>query len=57
MAHLKDNKLDLAKVELGVGAVLPLNPKTERFTENEEANKMLTRNYRKGFEMPVVGTA
>ena len=57
MAHLKDNKLDLAKVELGVGPVLPLNPQTERFTESEEANKMLTRNYRKGFEMPVVGTA
>ncbi|HUE71815.1 MAG TPA: Gfo/Idh/MocA family oxidoreductase [Pirellulaceae bacterium] len=57
MAHLKDNKLDLASVELSVGPVLPLNPKTERFTENEAANKMLTRDYRKGFEVPGAGTA
>lgn len=52
MAHLKDNKLDMASIKLGVGPVLPLDPKSERFTSSDEANKMLTRDYRKGFEVP-----
>ena len=33
------------------GPVLPIDPKTERFTgNNDKANAMLSREYRKGFE-------
>ncbi len=50
--HLKDNKVDLAKAIGRVGPLLPLDPKTERFTgNNAKANEMLFREYRKGFEI------
>ena len=35
-----------------VGARLALDPQAERFVGNEQANAMLTRPYRKGFEVP-----
>ena len=35
-----------------LGAPLTLDPKTERFVGNDKANEMLTRKYRKGFEVP-----
>jgi predicted dehydrogenase len=57
MAHLKDNKVDLAATKLAIGPNLALDPKTERFTSNADANAMLTRNYRKGFELPATESA
>jgi hypothetical protein len=33
--------------------MLEFDHETERFTNNEEANAMLTRDYRSGFEVPV----
>jgi len=50
--HLEDKKVDLTKVQCRVGPKLELDPKNERFVSNADANKMLTREYRKGFEVP-----
>ena len=50
--HLVANNVDLKKAALTLGPVLEMNPKTERFTNSEAANKLLTREYRKGFVVP-----
>ena len=47
--HLGANKVDLHQTPLMEGEVLKMNPKTERFTNNDSANQMLTREYRKPF--------
>jgi predicted dehydrogenase len=50
--HLGANKVDLAKAIGRVGSKLALDPKAERFTGgNAQANAMLFREYRKGFEV------
>jgi predicted dehydrogenase len=51
-AHLGANKVDLRQTPLMLGAVLKMNPKTERFTNNRRANQLLTREYRKPFVVP-----
>jgi predicted dehydrogenase len=51
-AHLEANGVDLTKTPLHLGASLALDPAKERFTGNDAANKLLTREYRKGFEVP-----
>ena len=35
-----------------MGPLLKFDPKKEIFTNNDEANAMLTREYRKGYEVP-----
>jgi len=55
LAHLKDNGVDMAATKLRVGPVLPFDPKTETFVGNDKANSMLTRAYRKPFEVPAAG--
>ncbi len=50
--HLEANKVDVSGPELAIGPWLEMDPKTERFTNNEKANTMLTREYREGFEVP-----
>ena len=50
--HLGSNKIDLHKTPFMLGAALKMNPKTERFTNNHEANQLLTREYRKPFVVP-----
>ena len=50
--HLGANKVDLRQTSLMLGAVLKMNPKTERFTNNNKANDLLTREYRKPFVVP-----
>jgi hypothetical protein len=50
--HLQDNKVDLSKTPLRVGRKLTINPQTETFVNDKEADAMLTREYRKGFEVP-----
>ena len=50
--HLADNKVELDKTQMRVGPKLLIDPKTETFTNNKDANLMLTREYRKGFEVP-----
>ncbi len=53
-AHLGDNKVDLAATKLCTGPMLTFDPKTEKFTGNRaaEANKLVTREYRKPFVVP-----
>jgi predicted dehydrogenase len=50
--HLKANGVDVNKTPCQVGRPLTLDPKTERFVNDKEADTMLTRQYRKGFEVP-----
>ena len=45
----------LAATKLRVGPVLPFDPKTETFVDNAKASAMLTREYRKPFEVPAAG--
>lgn len=50
--HLKDNKVALSQTQLTFGRKLKLDPKTESFIGDKEADALLTREYRKGFEVP-----
>jgi predicted dehydrogenase len=52
VAHLKDNGVDVDKVAFQVGKPLSIDPKTEKFAGDEEANKLLTREYRKPYVVP-----
>jgi hypothetical protein len=54
-SHLKNNGLDLAKVELGFGKQLQFDPNAEKFIDNSLADQMLTREYRAPFVMPAAG--
>jgi hypothetical protein len=50
--HLAANQVDLHKTPATLGAVLKMDPQAEHFIDNAEANKMLTRDYRKPFVVP-----
>lgn len=50
--HLAANNVDLAQTPATLGVFLKMNPKKETFTNNREANKLLTRDYRKPFVVP-----
>jgi hypothetical protein len=52
-AHLTSNGVDLAKSVGRVGPKLTIDQKTETFTGSvaSQANPMLFREYRKGFEV------
>lgn len=50
--HLEVNNVDLAKTPATLGVFLKMDPKTERFTGDHAANKMLTREYRAPFVVP-----
>lgn len=47
--HLAANKLDPAVSSLSLGAALKFDPASERFVENPDANRLLTRDYRPPF--------
>ena len=51
-AHLDANGIDPKQVEPIGGAFLDIDPETERFVDNEAANTLLTRVYRKPFVVP-----
>jgi hypothetical protein len=50
--HLAANNVDLKQTPATLGAVLKMNPQTERFIGNAQANQLLTRKYRKPFVVP-----
>ncbi|MFK8114964.1 MAG: Gfo/Idh/MocA family protein [Rubripirellula sp.] len=50
--HLEANGVDLEATPLALGPMLKFDNETEKFTNNDDANAMLTREYRKGFEVP-----
>jgi predicted dehydrogenase len=50
--HLTANGVDLSKAVGRAGPKLPIDPQAQKFTgNNAKANEMLTREYRKGFEL------
>ena len=51
-AHLAANGVDLSKDPITLGAFLTMDPKSERFVGNADANYQLAGDYRKGFEVP-----
>jgi hypothetical protein len=55
LAHLGENNVDMAATKLTVGPVLKCDAQNETFPGNEEANKLLTREYRKPFVVPPAG--
>jgi len=50
--HLRASGVDLAATKAALGAVLRMEPKSERFLGNDQANDLLTRNYRRPFVVP-----
>lgn len=55
LGHLSDNSLKTDSLKIGLGVHLQLDPKTETFIGNDKANQMLSREYRKPFEVPAAG--
>lgn len=53
--HLRDNGINLEKEGVQLGAMMKFDPKTETFVNNEKADQFLSREYRKGFEVPAEG--
>jgi hypothetical protein len=52
-AHLRENAVDFTATKLRLGRELTIDPRTERSTD-AEANRLFTRDYRKGYELPRV---
>ena len=50
--HLKDNGVKLNETDYIVGRHLKFDGKTESFVGDDEANALLTRNYREPFVVP-----
>jgi hypothetical protein len=53
-AHLASGLAHLGNIAYRMEKVLTFNPSAEKFVNDPEADKMLTRNYREGFEVPNV---
>ncbi|MGC4001736.1 MAG: Gfo/Idh/MocA family oxidoreductase [Pirellulales bacterium] len=54
--HLKESGIDFKQTKLSLGKSLTIDPKTELSTD-DAANKLFTREYRKGYELPNPPTA
>ena len=52
LAHLRQNEVDLSKYPVSLGPQLEFDPQKEVFTNSDEANELLTRNYRDGYICP-----
>lgn len=50
--HMGANAVDFTKTPVRLGPSLRMNPKSERFSGNKAANRLLTREYRKPFVVP-----
>jgi predicted dehydrogenase len=50
--HLRENGIDVEKSGYVMGRKLTVDVQAERFVDDAEANALLTRDYRKGFEVP-----
>lgn len=50
--HLEDNRVDLQKYPMSLGPVLQFDPEKELFTNNDDANAHLTREYRAPYICP-----
>jgi predicted dehydrogenase len=54
--HLKANEVDIQGDVLTLGPWLELDPETERFTNNDQANELLARDCRQPFVVPDLST-
>jgi predicted dehydrogenase len=52
ITHLSANMVPIDDSNLQVGRRLTINPQTERFVNDAEADRYLTREYRQGFVVP-----
>jgi predicted dehydrogenase len=52
IVHLDSNNVPLDDTNLQVGRRLTINPQTETFVNDPEADRYLTREYRQGFVVP-----
>jgi predicted dehydrogenase len=50
--HLQANGVDFSASKPTLGAFLKMDPKSEKFTNNPQANSLLTREYRQPFVVP-----
>jgi hypothetical protein len=50
--HMNANDVQPEQTQITVGKTLTVDAKTERFVDDDEANKLLTREYRKPFVVP-----
>ena len=50
--HLQTNLVDLTKNKATLGEFLTMDPATETFPQNPEANKLLKREYRAPYTIP-----
>ena len=50
--HLAANHVDLKQTPATLGALLKMDPTTERFIDNSQADQLLARNYRAPFVVP-----
>lgn len=50
--HVKDNDVKLEETNYRLGRVLQFDPKLEKFIGDDQANALLTREYRKPFVIP-----
>ena len=51
-AHLSSGLAHLGNIACRLGKVLTFNPQSEKFVNDPEADKMLTRNYRGEYVVP-----
>ncbi|MDC0936895.1 Gfo/Idh/MocA family oxidoreductase [Pirellulales bacterium] len=54
LAHLSANQVDLNKTPLTLGANLAWDDSTQQFAGSDQANRMLTREYRTPYRVPEV---
>jgi len=52
-AHLAENDVDYSITPLALGRFLRIDPETET-SDDPEANRLFSREYRKGFELPTI---
>lgn len=50
--HLTANEVDLSRTKATLGMVLKMDPRSEKFIDNTEANALLTRHYRRPYVVP-----
>jgi hypothetical protein len=50
--HLSSTLPHLGNIAYQVGRQLTFDGKAEKFVDDKQADKLLTREYRKGFEIP-----
>ena len=53
--HLRANEVPVDESAITLGSWLDMDPQTELFTNHDDANYLLTREYRSGFAVPEIG--